>query len=78
MPLAQEQISNIDNWLKAKLKNVECPMCHSQHTIRINDLVSAVSIDNGIFRHPDVPMIQVVCSNCAYVMNFSSGVMKIN
>lgn len=51
-----------------------CPMCGSED-LQIGDLIQGISVDlRGSLRSTDsrtIPMIQVICNQCSYVLLFS-------
>lgn len=80
MPIDQEQLNKLQSWLNSKGVNPNCPACgHSKWTV--GDVIAAPVFAGGGFNigGPTVPMVQVICNNCAYVRLFAAvpaGVVK--
>lgn len=68
MPLSQEQAHKLQQWLDSRGVSRNCPMCSSNQW-ETGEIVSGTSVgDTG----SAVPMVQVVCGNCGYVMLFAA------
>ncbi len=68
MPLTREQAYKLQQWLNSRGVNLDCPMCGSAQW-ETGEIVSGTSIDD---KRVAVPMVQVVCVNCGYVMLFAA------
>lgn len=72
--LAEEQLGTIEKWLNDHLKNFECPICHT-HKYMLNGMgfVATPIIKGNVIETTgqSMPSIQIVCSHCAFIMNFS-------
>ena len=69
MQLTQEQLTIIKKWLDAHIPNYHCPLCPSRK-YTVNDIKLADS-------QAGKPIVQLVCSECAYIMNFESEPMGL-
>jgi predicted nucleic-acid-binding Zn-ribbon protein len=68
MPLNHEQAHRLEQWLNSRGISFNCPMCGSTQW-ETGEIVSGVNVSG----HGDVlPMVQVICSNCGYVMFFAA------
>jgi predicted nucleic-acid-binding Zn-ribbon protein len=69
MPLNHEQAHRLERWLNSRGISFNCPMCGSTQW-ETGEIVSGVNVSG----HGDVvvPMVQVICSNCGYVMLFAA------
>lgn len=72
MPLTQPQIDKLQTWLGSKARGNACPVC-GQSNWTVGDIVSApVFSGSGIsIGGKTIPMVQVVCTNCAYIQLFA-------
>lgn len=73
MPIDQEQLGKLQAWVNSKGVNPACPACgHRQWTV--GDIIAAPVFAEGGFNigGPTVPMVQVICNNCAYVRLFAA------
>ena len=68
MPLTREQAYKLQQWLNSRGVNLDCPMCGSAQW-ETGEIVSGTSIEDT---RNAVPMVQVVCVNCGYVMLFAA------
>jgi predicted nucleic-acid-binding Zn-ribbon protein len=68
MPLTREQAYKLQQWLNSRGVNLDCPMCGSAQW-ETGEIVSGTSIDDT---RNALPMVQVVCVNCGYVMLFAA------
>ncbi len=74
MPLTNEQAHKLQQWLNSRGVNLNCPMCGSAQW-ETGEIISGRSvIDPG----NSVPMVQVVCGNCGYVMLFAAVPMGLS
>ena len=74
MPLDQNQINKVNAWMNSHGVNNNCPACGRANMWQIGDVVAPpVMIGNNInLGGPSVPMVQVLCGNCAHVMLFAA------
>ena len=68
MPLTHEQVHKLKQWWDSTGVERRCPMCgHGQweagEIISGNDVSGQGSV---------LPMVQVICQNCSYVMMFAA------
>ncbi len=68
MPLTREQAYKLQQWLNSRGVNLNCPMCGSAQW-ETGEIVSGVNVND---QRNTLPMVQVVCGNCGYVMLFSA------
>jgi predicted nucleic-acid-binding Zn-ribbon protein len=80
MSLTQDEIGKLQSWLNAKSVSPNCPAC-GQNKWTVGDVIAAPVFGGGGFNigGPTVPMVQVICGNCAYVRLFAAvpiGIVK--
>ena len=80
MSLNSEQLGKLQSWLNAKGVAPNCPAC-GQNKWTVGDVISAPVFSGGGLNigGPTVPMVQVICGNCAYVRLFAAvpiGIVK--
>ena len=68
MPLTREQVYKLQRWLNSRGVNLNCSMCSSAQW-ETGEIISGTSVDDP---GNAVPMVQVFCGNCGYVMLFAS------
>jgi predicted nucleic-acid-binding Zn-ribbon protein len=68
MPLSHEQAHKLEEWMNSRGVNRNCPMCGSGEW-ETGEIVSGTSVDNT---GNVLPMAQLVCGNCKYVMLFAA------
>ena len=68
MPLSEDQRQKLRKWLEEKKATPSCPSC-GQNNWSLGEMVAALPFESGGVRigGPTVPMVQLVCGNCAYV-----------
>ncbi len=73
MPLTPEQIHKVAAWLDSKSSRSSCPVCGNQRW-EVGDIVASVNFSKGgvVLGGRIVPTVQVICSNCYFVMNFAA------
>jgi len=78
MALTEPQLQKVRDWMQSKQVSGICPSC-SQSNWTAADIVSApVITTKGItMGGPTVPMVQVICSNCAHVRLFAAVPMGL-
>ena len=68
MPLTHEQIYKLEQWWDSTEVNRNCPMCGSGEW-QAGEMVSGTDVSG---QGNVLPMVQVVCGNCGYVMMFAA------
>lgn len=66
-------------WLDSKGVRRDCPACGSIER-HAGDIVAPPSAPTGggtVVGGPNYPLVQLVCSNCGYVMHFASTKMAV-
>jgi predicted nucleic-acid-binding Zn-ribbon protein len=73
MPINQEQATKVQSWLNTKGVTPNCPAC-GRNNWTTGDVIAAPVFAEGGFNigGPTVPMVQVICGNCAYVRLFAA------
>ena len=73
MPLTHEQVHKLEQWWSSAGVNRNCPMC-SNGEWQAGEMVSGTDVsDEGNV----LPMVQVVCGNCGYVMMLAAMPMGL-
>jgi hypothetical protein len=68
MALTHEQSHKLEQWMDSRGVNRNCPMCASGQW-ETGEIVSGTSVDDS---GNVLPMAQLICQNCAYVMLFAA------
>jgi ribosomal protein S27AE len=68
MPLTHEQIYKLEQWWDSNGVKRTCPMCGGGEW-QAGEIVSGTDVSGG---DNVLPMVQMVCGNCAYVMLFAA------
>ena len=68
MPLSHEQAHKLQEWMDSRGVNRSCPMCGSGEW-ETGEIVSGTSVDDS---GNVLPMAQLVCQNCGYVIMFAA------
>ncbi len=73
MPLDKQQQEKLEKWLQSKGVLPNCPIC-TTNSWAIGDIVSALPYTTGKIKlgGPTVPMVQIICKNCAHVLLFAA------
>ena len=73
MPLTPEQSARLQAWLDRKEVAGSCPMCHASHW-RKGAIVTTLPFDGetAAIEGPYLATVQLVCDNCAYVVQFAA------
>lgn len=73
MALAQDQVDKLQLWINKKGVKPSCPTC-GQNNWSVGDIIAAPVFAGGNFNigGPTVPMVQLICGNCAYVRLFAA------
>jgi predicted nucleic-acid-binding Zn-ribbon protein len=68
MPLSDEQVNKLEQWWDSAGVDRTCPMCGNGHW-DAGEIISGsdVSGEGNV-----LPMVQVICQNCSYVMLFAA------
>ena len=68
MPLSHEQVHKLEQWWDSTGVARKCPMCgHVQW--EAGEIVSGTDVSG---QGSVLPMVQVICQNCSYVMMFAA------
>ena len=78
MPLSDDQNEQLHNWVNAKGIEPHCSACGSNNWAP-GEVISAPVFQgkDTAISGPSVPMVQLVCSDCAYVMLFAAVPMGL-
>ena len=68
LPLTNEQAHKLQQWLNLRGVNLNCSMCGSAQW-ETGEIISGTSVDDP---GTVVPMVQVLCGHCGYVMLFAA------
>lgn len=73
MPLNESQKQKLRSWLRSKGVRPTCTSCGAQDW-GAGEIISAAILDNEGNKVQDlhVPMVQLVCTNCSYVMVYAA------
>ena len=73
--MTKEQIKKFKSWLKSKGVTSICPACDSTNMWKAGEIISAPEFKPGVIKmgEKSVPKAQLVCGNCAYVMEFAAA-----
>lgn len=73
MPLDESQKQTLQDWMKSKHVSANCAAC-GRNQWAPGDVISApVMTGQGVaFGGPSVPMVQLICANCAHTMLFAA------
>lgn len=80
MSITADQRKQIQFWIQGKGLSETCLACNTKASRTVEDeiVVSPIESTGGmILSDKTVPMVQVICSNCGYVMHFSAAVIGI-
>ncbi len=78
MPLTQDQLDKVQSWSRTKGVNASCPAC-GRSNWEAGDLIAAPSFTGGgmTIGGPTIPMLPLVCANCATVRLFAAVPMGL-
>lgn len=72
MGLNQQQIQVFADWIENRIPNYSCPCCNAKNFM-LGGIISASHVAaDALIVTPSVPMIQLVCPNCAHTTLFST------
>jgi hypothetical protein len=73
MPLTQDQAQKVQAFFTSRRARNQCPMCGSSG-FTPGDVVQAPVLAHGGIHvgGPAVPMLQLVCNNCAHIILFAA------
>jgi hypothetical protein len=79
MPISEAQKHQVKSWMQDKRVSDTCSACSAAAGWSVSEIV-AVSTYRGptSIGGSNVPMVQVVCSNCGYVMHLSTLAIGIS
>ena len=73
MAINQEQATKLQAWLNAKGITPNCPACGRNNWIPGDVIAAPVFVEGGVsIGGQTVPMVQVICGNCANVRLFAA------
>jgi hypothetical protein len=73
MPLSQEQQTTFDRWLGNKRIAPRCPACGHADSLVSGEIIAAtLQTTSGELAGSTFPVVQRVCTNCAYLMMFAA------
>jgi hypothetical protein len=75
MPLDATQQQKLNTWMQGKGVRNNCPACGTRNWVGGEIINAPILVPGGgiaIGGGPSIPMIQVICDNCAYVMLFAA------
>ena len=68
MPLTHEQVNKLEQWWDSTGVERKCAMCgHGQW--EAGEIISGTDVSG---QGSVLPMVQVICQNCSYVMMFAA------
>jgi predicted nucleic-acid-binding Zn-ribbon protein len=68
MPFNHERAHRLQQWLNSRGVDLNCPVCGSTQW-ETGEIVSGANVSG---QGNVLPMVQVICSNCGYVMVFAA------
>ena len=73
MPLNESQKQKLRSWLKDKGARPTCVSC-GQDEWGTGELVSTTVLNTEVLQIAEthVPVVQLVCTNCGYIMNYAA------
>ena len=74
MPLNDEQTGKLTEWMRSKRIKPACPGCGANKWTP-GELIASPTMQPGSGQQmggPTIPMVQLVCGDCAYVMLFAA------
>lgn len=73
MPLDDSQKQTLQDWMKSKHVSANCSACGQNQWVP-GDVISAPVMSGGgvALGGPSVPMVQLICGNCAHTMLFAA------
>jgi hypothetical protein len=73
MPLDQSDLQKLNRWLAERGVNPICPSC-GRNQWSVGDLIVAPSFREGNidFGTQLIPMVPLICGNCAYVRMYAA------
>jgi hypothetical protein len=79
MPIDAQQQAQARAWLETKSALGKCPACGKKQAWSFLDIIEAPVVKGGITngRHGGVPMLQVACTNCAFIQLFAAAPMGL-
>jgi len=74
MPLSEEQAKQLNYWMSQHRMNPACPACGSRKWISGEIISSPLYVAGGgaAIGGPTVPMVQMACDDCNYIMLFAA------
>jgi hypothetical protein len=71
MPLNERQKQILADWLHSKNCNPDCPSC-GRNEWSFGDIVAVPQFSGGIAEDVFVPVVQLICKNCAFVRSHAA------
>jgi predicted nucleic-acid-binding Zn-ribbon protein len=72
MPISENQLRKLNSWLKSKNVSMICPSCGHNEWSAADVVVAPVFAAGMVIGGPTVPMVQLICKNCAYVKLYAA------
>ncbi len=74
MPLDETQKQKLRGWMRSRGIHPACPSCGGKEW-GAGEIVSAPVLDpeGAPVEEMHVPMVQLVCTNCSYVMSYAAA-----
>ena len=73
MPLTPDQMDQLQSWMGEKDVDTTCPACGNTKWVSGEFVAPPVRARTGLSESPpQVPMVQLTCTNCGYIRLFSA------
>ena len=78
VPLNESQKQKFREWLKSRDVNPTCASCGAEDW-GTGEIISALMLDaeENVVKNSHVPMVQLVCRNCSYLMLYAAVPMGL-
>lgn len=78
MSINKKQIKKLADWIESKAPDLKCVACGSNDW-SAQDIVATPTwdVDETKNTRSTVPMVQLICKNCAYVIFFSAEAISL-
>jgi hypothetical protein len=75
MPLNEKQRTRFQSWIDKHDINPKCPACGKNDMWAPGEVIASPMLDQDSFRveGKSIPMVQLVCNNCASVLLFAAN-----
>lgn len=78
--MSTKDVEKLQSVLAKRLKNFECPICHSTEMIPVSDFVinnlGDDATSGALLVAPTLPSTAIVCSYCGFIMQYAVSVLK--